>query len=121
MPRVTVWVPDELHARARSECPDLNWSATMQFGIAAALDCEHHSLVCRRCASGVDVEATVGEAVSSFLFELLQELTPLVWRTGTAEGACRVIKRLAVDRGLPCAGQLPQPRPAGKRRRPWAA
>lgn len=122
MPRVTVWVPDDLHARIRSELPDINLSRAMQGGLAAALECTHHQLRCERCASVVDVTLAQGAAVHDFLMDVWRELRPLVDRRGTAEGATRIIRNLALRRGIPGARwfhELRPPKPPGRGRLHW--
>lgn len=50
MARLTVYLPDALHERARAELPDdLSWSSVLAEGLAARLECAHEELRCARC------------------------------------------------------------------------
>jgi hypothetical protein len=54
MARLTVYLPDELHQRARDELPDdLSWSSILAEGLAARLECSHSEVVCARCHAPV--------------------------------------------------------------------
>lgn len=110
--RVNVYVPNELGERLRSSLPDLNVSAVLQNALRALLDCEHGVVACVDCGEAVDPSASTGEALAAFWRELLWAWEPLVDRGGTAEGAARVGKAVAVEFGVPGADLRPLPRPA---------
>jgi hypothetical protein len=122
MPRVTVWVPDELHATVRDELPELNWSAAMQRGLSASLECDHRELICRRCNHVADTELAAKQALGRFYGDALAALEPLIHRLGTAEGAARILQGVAAVYGIPGAERIPLPRPSkSQRRRTWEA
>lgn len=112
MARVNVWVPDELHATLRDELPELNVSKLLQDAIRSTLGCRHEQLACRRCAAPVDRYALLDEALGEFYRDLLWSLEPLVSRVGTAEGAARIAKDVALRFRISGADHIPLPRPS---------
>lgn len=112
VPKVSVWVPDELLAEVRQELPDLNLSATLRAGLEAALVCEHRRVVCGDCATAIDVAADlVQPALARFYSDALDRLAPLVHEGRTAEGAARVLKDVAERHQIARARSHPLPRP----------
>lgn len=112
MPRVNVWVPDELHETVRAQLPELKMSHALQEALRDRLRCDHAQLACRRCAAPVDGTELVDDALGAFYVELLRALEPLVYRVGTAEGAARIAKEVAERFGITVAARLPLPRPS---------
>jgi hypothetical protein len=122
MGRVTVWVPDDLEAAVRAGRPGLNWSARMQAGLRDALRCEHRGVLrCVVCDELVERSVVELDAVDRFVVEELHDLEPLVFRGGTAEGACRVLAGTARRWGCPMSVPLPRPTRAERERNAWAA
>ncbi len=109
--RVNVYLPDELAERVRTELPELNVSGKLQEALREALDCHHARLECACCSAELSRAGLEARAVEYFYRELLHELGPLVDNAGTAEGAARIAKRLALDAGVAAADRLPLPRP----------
>lgn len=55
MARFTVYLPDDLHQRARDELPDdLSWSSVLAEGLMARLECPHPAYQCVRCHHVLD-------------------------------------------------------------------
>ncbi len=111
MARVNVYLPDELAATLRAELPELNLSQLVQEAIRGVLGCSHVELACRACAEPIDRWALVDDHLGRFYGDLLWELTDLVGRCGTAEGAARVVKAVAQRFRIRQADQIPLPRP----------
>lgn len=110
--RVNAYLPDELGERLKAELPDVNVSAVLQDAIRGLLDCDHERLACADCGEPVDGSVVdAGEALAAFWAELLHEWGPLVDKGGTAEGAARVGKAVAMRFGVPGADRRPLPRP----------
>ena len=120
MPRKNVHLPNDLAAAVREQFPDLNVSAVLQEALRALLDgtCEHHRLTCADCGKGVSRHVVSVEALGAFWRELLWTWEPLVDKGGTAEGAARVGKEVAVRMGVPGAETQPLPRPPRAAREP---
>lgn len=118
--RLNVYVPDDLGEKVRRSLPDVNVSAVLQDALRSLLECDHEQLACVTCGQVVEHSADVGEALETFWRELLYAWGPLVDRGGTAEGAARVGKEVALALGVPGAERRPLPRPprhATQRRR----
>lgn len=109
--RLNVYVPDALGAQVKERLPGVNVSAVMQDALRAMLDCDHGRLQCADCGEVVDPEVAARSALSAFWRDLLWAWGPLVDRHGTAEGAARIAKGVAIDAGIPGADRLPLPRP----------
>ena len=109
--RVNVSVPDTLIVQVRENMPDLNVSAVLQDALRGLLECGHQRVACMDCGEPVDSSVNTGEALAAFWSELLHVWQPLVDRGGTAEGAARVGKAVAVEMGVPGAERQPIPRP----------
>lgn len=92
MPRVNVWVPDELYTEAGRRLPGLNYSAALQAAIRERLKCFHHRLACAACAVEIDHLDLIGEWLYKFAGDYLARLEPLVQAAGTAEGAARILR-----------------------------
>ena len=116
MARVNVYVPDELDATVRSKLPDINVSQVLQRGLQAALECRHARLVCSECAFPVDHRELIDAALSKFFIDLLWALRNLVDRGGTAEGAARIAKQIAMQHQVSAAKNAPLPRPSRAQR-----
>lgn len=115
MPRVNVWVPDELH-RAAQALPGVNWSAAIQAGLRDLLECPHDELSCSSCGHPTTATALRSSALESFYRQLLTELALLVQSAGTVEGAARVARKVALAHGIAGAAQAPLPRLSRARR-----
>ena len=111
--RVNVHVPDDLARRVKERLPDLNVSALVQQALRGMLECSHERVCCADCGDVVDPS---GDALARFWKELLWSWEPLVDRQGTAEGAARVGKEVAVRLGVPDAERTPLPRPPRSKR-----
>lgn len=109
--RVNVYLPDDLGERVKDELPDLNISAVVQQTLRNLLECEHERYVCADCGEDVDAVDVAREAMGLLWAELLWAWQPLVDRGGTAEGAARVGKEVAVRMGAARAETRPLPRP----------
>lgn len=116
MPRVSVYVPEELEEAVRAKLPGLNRSEVMQRALRALLGCEHSATVCADCGEEVSVAGAQEAAVDRFYRDLLSVLEAPVIRGATAEGAARCAKELASRWRLPSAG-WPLPRPTRAERR----
>ncbi|HEV8674999.1 MAG TPA: hypothetical protein VGX21_13210 [Methylomirabilota bacterium] len=112
MVQVTVWVPDDLDEARRALLPHVKLSVLVQDAIRARLGCEHLELACRLCSYPVDRAELIAEALGDFYRQALAALEPLVWQVGTAEGAARILRKVARRRGVPGVEHLPLPRPA---------
>ena len=113
--RMNVYVPDHLAARVKDELPDLNVSAVLQQALSGLMECDHARVACSDCGAEVDGGAEAMEALDRFWRELLHAWGPLVDRGGTAEGAARVGKAVAVELGIPGAERRALPRPPKSR------
>ena len=102
MARMNVSVPDELVALVREQLPGLNVSGVLQEGLRARLGCNHAVLACTRCGGRLDHWHLVDAALGRFYADVLWEIGELVRRmpAATAEGACRVVKRVAADKNI---------------------
>ena len=119
MPRVNVWVPDELHQAAK-ELPGVNWSAAMQTGLRGLLACDHEDLSCSACGHPTTAAAIRRDGLEAFYRQLLTELGVLVQAAGTVEGAARVARKVAVAHGIAGAASAPLPRLTRSRRQDLA-
>ncbi len=109
--RVNCHVPDRLAERVKERLPDLNVSQVLQTALQGLLGCEHERMACGDCGEPMSTEA-VGELAMEALYrELLHAWGPLVDKGGTAEGAARLAKTVAVEMGVPGAERRPLPRP----------
>ena len=109
--RLNVYLPDDLGEKVRSEMPDLNLSGLLQQALRQALDCEHERWVCADCGEDVDTDEVCRGAMKEFLDAAWWQLEGLVDRRGTAEGAAKVLRDVAVGMGVPGAGMRPLLRP----------
>ena len=118
MPRINVWVPDELHRSIRAQLPGLNVSAVVQGALAAQLDCTHEHLACSTCSTPVDHRQLIDAHLGRFYADALWDIGNLARAGGTAEGACRVLKDTAqrMPYRITQASRLPLPRPTRKQR-----
>lgn len=110
--RVHCWLPDALAAEAAERIPEASFSQLLQEAVRGILGCEHVELACETCAQPIDRWALRDEWLDRFYTEMLWALEPLVQRCGTAEGAARVIKDIALRHQIKAAGVLPLPRPS---------
>lgn len=113
MPRVNVWLPDELHQTVRTDLEGVNLSAVLQDGLRALLDCRHERAVCASCAAPVDIDAARADAVHAMTLDVVDRLRPLLAQ-GTVEGAGRIVVDVAAAHGAP---GIAAPRPPQRRRR----
>jgi hypothetical protein len=98
VPRVNVWIPDELHHTIKSRVPRLNLSAIVQGALAATLECDHDELACATCSAGVERSGIADEAMGRLYDLALGKLERLMNDGGTVEGAIRLLAE--AGRGL---------------------
>ena len=108
--RITIYVPDDLGEQVRSA--DMNVSAVAQEALRRRLECDHERLTCSACGDGVGRDEVAGGAMAELWQDMLWRWEPLVDRGGTAEGAARVARDVAVRHGVPRADRIPLPRPS---------
>lgn len=111
MPRVNVWLSDELAETVRRALPNVNYSQVLADGLRSRLGCRHDELACTTCGhleQRFDIEDV---AVGRFYLDLVDELRTLVTRGGTAEGAARIAKNVGERHRVTVAARLPLPRP----------
>lgn len=116
MPRLNVWLPVELATTVRANLPSVNVSQVLQEGLRALLGCKHDRIACAACAAELDRGALIDTAKGEYYSQLLWELEDLVAAGGTAEGAARVAKSVALAHQLSAARQ-PLPRPGRTQQR----
>lgn len=109
--RLNVSVPDQLVEQVREELPDLNVSAVLQRALRELIECEHERYLCADCGEDVEPDDIAREAMGLLWAELVHAWQPLVDRGGTAEGAARVGKEVAVRMGAAGAERRALPRP----------
>lgn len=110
-----MYLPDELGETVKTVLPDVNVSAVLQEALRRLLDCEHERLACTDCGTVVNPSGLADQALDQLWQELLWAWQPLVDRGGTAEGAARVGRDVAVRLGVPGAERRPLPRPPRRR------
>jgi hypothetical protein len=118
MPRVNVWIPDELHRTVKRRLPRLNLSAVVQGALAAQLECAHEKLSCSSCSTAVDHRQLIDAALGRFYSDALWDIGNLGRIGGTAEGAARVLKEVAGRHRISLASRLPLPRRTRAERSP---
>ncbi|HLY82058.1 MAG TPA: hypothetical protein VKQ71_03685 [Acidimicrobiales bacterium] len=107
---MTVTMGDELYQRVHDELPGLNVSALLQEALRARLKCSHDGLECRGCGARFGSTELVVGGMQRFYGEALNALDDLVYGAGgTAEGAARVLRRVAERFGLEVSRPLPRP------------
>lgn len=116
MPRLNVWVPDDLHRSIRTRLPGLNVSAVVQGALAAQLDCPHDHLTCASCSTPVDHRQLIDDASGRFYVRALEAIGNLARAGGTAEGAARVLKDQGERHQITAATRMPLPRPTRAQR-----
>lgn len=114
---MNVYVPDDLGAKVKERLPDLNVSNVLQQALRLLLDCDHERMACADCGESMNLESVSALAMEALYRELLWAWQPLVDQGGTAEGAARVAKVVAVELGVPGAEMRALPRPPRSRRR----
>jgi hypothetical protein len=110
MPRVNVWIPDDLYRTVKIRLPQLNVSAITQGALAAQLECDHARLCCTSCSTPVDHHELVDVGLGRFYRAVLRALGDLANAGGTAEGSCRVVKDVALGHQITLAKTHPLPR-----------
>lgn len=96
MPRVNVWLPQDVYDTLRRELPDVNVSKLLRAAIEKTLDCWHDQLACTRCGSAVDHKYLISLEITRFYADARWALGQLTLTgTGTSEGAERVLKEVA--------------------------
>lgn len=116
VPRVNVYLSDELAALVVERLANVNYSKVLAAGLRALLECRHDELECSACGHGESRRAIESAVLDRFYRDVLWELWPVVSRVGTAEGAARVMKRVAGAYQVPSARTLPLPRPSRSQR-----
>lgn len=109
MGRRTVWIPEELEQLAEHELPAVNWSAALQAGIRALLECEHGELSCTACGATRTREAIVGPPLEELYTRTMWELGLKRDQPGYV-GAASIVRRVAIDAGVPGIATVPIPR-----------
>lgn len=109
MGRRTVWIPDELDALALEQLPAINWSAALQAGVRALLECSHEQLGCTSCGEQVPRHRIVGGPLEDLYRSIMLELGTRVASPGY-EGAARIVRRVAIDHGVPGVAAVATPR-----------
>ena len=104
-------MPGELLDAAREAVPGLNISGVLQEALRDLLECSHETLACARCAAQVSRRSVVDTMLTRFYGEMQAAVGALVRRGGTAEGAARALRQVAVDWRLRLAMDTPPPRP----------
>lgn len=113
--RLNVYVPDPLAQEVRRALPGLNVSGALQETLRDLLACDHPELECTSCSASIDFDRIVEDALEAFYLDLLHELERIIV-DGTAEGAARIAKALAIDFGVQRAEKHPLPRPSRAQR-----
>lgn len=111
MPRINVWIPDELDATLRARLPMINRSAVVQEALVGLLECDHRELVCARCATAVERRQLRDDALGEFFYDAFYAVADLAQRVGTAEGAARVLREVGQRHQIPVASRVALPRP----------
>lgn len=113
MARRNVHLPNDLATAVREHLPEVNISAVLQDALRQMLagQCPHARLTCADCGGRLHRDQVGGEAAGHYYRELLHELGPLVDQLGTAEGAARIAKRIALEQGVSGAERVSLPRP----------
>ena len=109
--RLNVTVPDRLIERVRDDLPGVNVSGVLQTALRTLLECDHERLACATCEASVSRVELATTALDRLYRDLLAAWEPLVDRQGTAEGAARVAKSVALQHGVERAETMPLPRP----------
>lgn len=109
MGRRTVWVPDELEQLVAEQLAEVNWSAAIQAGLRALLECRHDELACISCGAETTAARVAGEPLAAFYRAAMAEYSMRTDQAGYV-GAAQVLRRLAVDHEVPGAGTVPLPR-----------
>jgi len=116
--RVTLSLPSGLLERVRQANPELNLSEVFQKAMQEVLDCPHRELRCARCSAPIDHREIQADVLGRFFSDAMWALGELIYGGGTAEGAHRVLKRLAIGWGVPGASDYALARrPKGTRQR----
>lgn len=117
MARVNLSVPDDLLERVRNACPGLNLSEVLRDALGPRLRCRHERLGCATCRAELERVELVDQALGVFYGAVMEELANLVRsELGTAEGAARVVKRVAERFGVSEAQYVALPRPTRRER-----
>ena len=107
--RVNVYLPEELVALVRAALPGVNVSAVLQAGLRDLLDCPHPAAACAECGASIDLDERIDAALGAFYLDCLWELADLARRSGTAEGAARIVKSVALRHRIAVAERAPLP------------
>lgn len=110
MPRVNVWLPEELHTTLHERLPSLNLSELVQSAIRGVLGCRHEELACATCAEPISRWKLIDDALGRFYDDLMWRLEEHLHRGGTTEGTGRVMKDVAERHQISAAGRVPLPR-----------
>lgn len=111
MPMLSIYVADELDELVQAELPNLNLSQTFQAHLSGLLRCDHQRVICRDCSATVDNATLIAAELERFFVDLMRKLEELVHRIGTAEGAARVARDLALNYRVDRAKDWVLPRP----------
>jgi len=111
MPRVNVWLSEELAETVRAALPDVNFSKVLADGLRALMRCDHRELACAACGHREARHEIEDVMLGRFYRDLMWELDQLVRRLGTAEGAARIAKSVGARYRVSATSRLPIPRP----------
>ena len=110
MPRVTVWVSDELLDAAMAKAPGLKKSEAFQAGLRAIAACDHEELRCACCGETVTADGIAGPRLTHLFESTMRRLRERISSPGY-EGAARLVRQVAADHGVPGVLATPVPRP----------
>lgn len=114
MPRVNVYVADELLATVHERLPGVSPSQVLQDGFRALLGCEHAHAICGACAQPIDIGAIVSAAQETMGRAVLGRLFDHVWNPGATLQGSAVVIRDVVRLYAPRAAGVPLPRLSAK-------
>jgi hypothetical protein len=107
--RVNVYIPDELAERVRAELPDLNLSKLVQSALSSARGCIHERVTCELCGALIGKAELSAQILEDFYREAMNRLEDLVRKCGTAEGAARILRDVALGHDVGRFRPLPRP------------
>lgn len=96
MPRVNVWLSEQVYETLRRELPDASPSKLLRQAIEDTLHCFHEQLACARCGCRLDASWMISRDVSRFYLDCQWALERLMVNpAATIEGAGRLLKDVA--------------------------
>ena len=110
MARLSVYVPDDLVDRLKTERPGANVSALLQAALRGAVGCQHDDFVCECCGLRVARGAVEHRAMDTLWSAIFRRLEAHVHARGSVEGAVTVAKAAATEAGASSATRSTLPR-----------